>query len=69
MREAREIVAVSPHAVREAKELLTMCDGWFGDRTVSAEANRFGLMFSHHDSKAGLPASIRKQRPVWKEDV
>ncbi len=66
---AREIIDVSPHAVRETKELLAMCAGWTTDETIAAEVNKFGLMFAHDDSRAGLSAFVKKQKPVWKEDA
>jgi enoyl-CoA hydratase len=68
MKTAQEIVAVSPYALKEAKELLNACSDSSGNEAVAIENNKFGLIFSHPDSKNGMLAFIEKSKPVWQED-
>ncbi len=69
MEVAREIAAVSPHSVKETKELLSMSAGCSRDEVIAMEVNKFGMMFAHEDAKTGLSAFVRKQKPEWKEDA
>jgi enoyl-CoA hydratase len=68
MKTAREIIAVSPHAVREAKELLNACPDSSRNEAMAIENNKFGLIFSHPDAKTGMTAFVEKSKPVWQED-
>lgn len=69
MNVACEIAGVSPHAIKETKELLAMRAGASRDEVIATEVHKFGMMFAHDDAKAGLSAFIQKQKPIWKEDT
>ena len=65
---AQDIIAVSPHAVKEAKELLNACPECSSNEAIAIENNKFGLIFSHPDSKIGMTAFVEKSKPIWQED-
>ncbi|MBN2430028.1 MAG: enoyl-CoA hydratase/isomerase family protein [Acidobacteria bacterium] len=62
---AQAIAQVSPHAVREAKELLNQCPDENAWAVATMEYNKFGLIFSHPQSKEGIAAFIEKRKADW----
>jgi len=65
---ALAIAKVSPQAVKEAKELLNECPGHDWKSLAEIEFNKFGLIFSHPQSREGIAAFIEKRKPEWKDE-
>lgn len=62
---AKEIDKTSPNSVKEVKDMLNMCTDNDLETMMSFENNKFGLIFSHPDSKEGKEAFVNKRKPVW----
>jgi len=62
---AKEIIKVSPHAVKEVKQLLNYSRDLSMDRAVAIENNQFGLIFAHPQAKEGMDAFVDKRKADW----
>ena len=64
---SEEMSKTSPHSVAEAKELLNLAPENDTETMLSYEMNKFGLIFSHPDSKEGKGAFLEKRKPEWRK--
>lgn len=62
---AKEIIKVSPNAVKEVKQLLNYSRDLPMDRAVAIENNQFGLIFSHPQAQEGMAAFVEKRKAEW----
>lgn len=63
-----EMAKTSPHSAAEAKEIINLAVENDTAAMTAIESNKFGLIFSHSDSKEGKDAFLNKRTPKWRKD-